>query len=222
MSDQTTLRAETGRATGSRESRRIRRAGGVPAIIYGRGVDPINVTVDHHDLMGIIQHSGSNAIITLDLGSEKHVTMPKVIERHPYRNSIRHVDFLKISLTEKTSASVAVHLVGEPAGVKDGGVLTHQLTSINIEALPTSIPSAIELDVSEMGLGDALRVADLPVIDGVEYLDDPEEAVAVLVIPHGVEEGEGEEAAEGEEAGEAEGEEAAAADEAPGEAEAGE
>ena len=116
MSDQITLRAETGRATGSRESRRLRREGSVPGIIYGRGIDPIIVSVDHHDLMGIIQHSGSNAIITLEIDSEQHVTMPKVIERHPFRNAIRHVDFLRISLDEATTADVACRAGGRPGG----------------------------------------------------------------------------------------------------------
>lgn len=200
MSDQITLRASTGRTTGSRESRRIRGAGGVPAIIYGRGVDPINVTVDHHELMGIIKHSGSNAIITLEVGSEKHVTMPKDIERHPFRNLIRHVDFLKISLTETTTADVAIHLVGEPVGVKEGGVLTHQVTNVAVSALPTAIPSMIELDVEALELGESLRVADLPVIEGVEYLDDPDAVVATVAIPRAVVlEEVDEDAAEGEE-----------------------
>lgn len=220
MSEQATLRAETGRATGSRESRRIRRDGGVPGIVYGRGVDPINITVDHHDLMAIIQHSGSNAIITLEVGGETHVTMPKVIERHPYRNAIRHVDFLKISLTETTTAEVTVHLVGEAAGVKEGGVLTHQLTTVTLSALPTAIPGAIELDVTGLGLGDSLRIGDLPQLDGVEYLTDPDEVIASVVVPRGLEEAEGEEAEGAEESEESE--EGESSDEAGEEAEAGE
>jgi large subunit ribosomal protein L25 len=225
MSDQTTLRAETGRVTGSRESNRIRRAGGVPAIMYGRGTDPVNVTVDHHDLMRIIQHSGGNAIITLEVGSEKHVTMPKVIERHPFRNLIRHVDFLKISLTETTTADVTIHLVGDPKGVKEGGVLTHQFTTAQVSALPTSIPSGIELDVSKLGLGESLRVGDLPAIAGVEYLDDPDEVVATVLAPRGLDLGEGVEGEEGVEGAEGDtggaGEEAEA-DEASAEGESGE
>lgn len=225
MSEQITLRADTGRVTGSRESNRIRRAGGVPAIIYGRGTDPVNVTVDHHDLMSIIQHSGGNAIITLEVGSEKHVTMPKVIERHPFRNLIRHVDFLKISLTETTTADVTIHLVGDPQGVKEGGVLTHQFTTAQVSALPTSIPSGIELDVSMLGLGESLRVADLPPIEGVEYLDDPDEVVATVLMPRGLDLGEGAEGEEGDEGAEGEsgeGGEQAETDEASAEGGSGE
>jgi large subunit ribosomal protein L25 len=221
MSDQTTLRAETGRATGSRESRRIRRDGGVPAIIYGRGVEPINVTVDHHALMGIIRHSGSNAIITLEVGGDKHVTMPKVIERHPFRNMIRHVDFLKISLTETTTAEVTIQLVGEPVGVKEGGVLTHQVSSLTVSALPMNIPASIELNVEGLAMGDSLRMADLPVIDGVEYLADPDEMIAAVVAPRVAAEGEGEEGAEAEEGAAASGE-SEGSDEAADEAESSE
>ena len=201
MSDQITLRAEVGRATGSRESRRLRRSGGVPGIIYGLGVDPINVAVDHHDLVGIIKHNGTNAIITLDLGSEQHVTMPKAIEHHPFRDMIRHVDFLKISLTEVTTAEVAVHLIGEAAGVKEGGVLTQQVPMVTVSALPFAIPSMIEIDVSALELGESLRVADLPVLEGVEYLSDLDAVVATVTIPRAVAaEGEGGEAAGGDEA----------------------
>lgn len=222
MSEQITLRADTGRVTGSRESNRIRRAGGVPAIMYGRGTDPVNVTVDHHDLMSIIQHAGGNAIITLEVGSEKHVTMPKVIERHPFRNLIRHVDFLKISLTETTTADVTIHLVGDAPGVKEGGVLTHQFTTAQVSALPTSIPSGIELDVSMLGLGESLRVADLPVIEGVEYLDDPDEVVATVLAPRGLDLGEGVEGEEGGEGAEGDAGEEAGADETSAEGDSGE
>lgn len=220
MSDQITLRAETGRATGSRESRRLRREGNVPAVIYGRGIDPIMVAVDHHDLMSIIQHQGTNAIITVEFGSESHVTMPKVIERHPYRNLIRHVDFLKISLDEVTTAEVAVELIGEAAGAIEGGVTTQVAGSLHVSALPMNIPASIEVDVTGLGLNESLRVADLVGVEGVEFLDDPDTVVAAVAIPRAVvedqpEEAEGEEVAEGEE-GQAEGGESGEAEEDSG------
>src|SRR5690606_25264760 len=112
------------RETGSRSSRRIRREGGVPAIVYGRGMDPVNIVANHHDLLALLTKGGANAIISLEVGSDTHVTMPQVVQRHPYRNQSRHVDFLAISLTEKTTADVHLELVGEPAGTVDGGVLS--------------------------------------------------------------------------------------------------
>jgi large subunit ribosomal protein L25 len=149
------------------------------------------------------------SIITLELDSESHVTMPKVIERHPFRNLIRHVDFLKISLDEATTAEVAVELVGDAPGTVEGGVLTQVANTLSISALPMVIPSSIEVDVSGLNLNDSLRLEELPEIEGVEFLDDPETVIATVAIPRAVvEEPTGEEAAEGEEG--VEGEEAGA------------
>lgn len=225
MSDQINLRASTGRKTGSRESRRLRREGEVPAIIYGRDVDePILVSVDHHDLkVALSTESGTNVVINLEVeGGDSVLTMPRIIERHPYRNLIRHVDFVTVSLTETVEAEVAVHLEGVPAGVEDGGVLSQPRGVVSIEALPTQIPNYIEVDVSHLELNDVLRIADLPVIEGVEYLDDPDATVASLTIPRAtIEDEAAEEAAELLEAEElAEGEEPEGEDE--GESEGGE
>lgn len=213
-SDQLTLRAETGRATGSRASRRIRREGGVPAVVYGRGADPVSITVDHHDLVAILAEGGSNAIISLEVDGETHVTMPKVVERHPFRNLIRHVDFFKISLTETTTVDVSISLQGVPAGAAEGGVLSVVQGTVSIVALPTAIPGEIEVDVSALGVGDSLRVEQLPEIEGVEFLDEPDTVLATVSVPRAVVE---EEVVEGEEEM-VEGEEEAAGD--AGEAEA--
>ncbi|HEY5685931.1 MAG TPA: 50S ribosomal protein L25 [Acidimicrobiia bacterium] len=219
MAEQITLRAEAGRATGSRESRRVRRTGAVPAIVYGKDMDPIPVAVDHHDLVAALStEAGRNALINLAIGADTLLTMPKVVERHPFRNLIRHVDFVTVSLTEVTQAEVAVHFLGEALGVKDGGILSTPRTSVLIEALPTGIPNAIEVDISGLELGDTLRIADLPAMEGVSYLDDLDQLVASITAPAAeiveeepeLEEGEAaeEEAAEAEagEAGESAGE----------------
>lgn len=187
MAEQIILRAETGRSPGSRESRRIRRRGGVPGIVYGRGMEPVPVTVDHHDLVAALStEAGHNALINLQVDGETVLTLPRLVERHPYRNLIRHVDFLQISLTEKVSAEVSIHLEGEPAGVAEGGVLSQALASVEIEALPTEIPSFIALDVSGLGLHESRRVADLPQLPGVTYLEDPETVVATVSVPRAV------------------------------------
>ncbi len=184
MSDQITLRAEAGRKTGSRESRRIRRTGNVPAIVYGKGTDPLALSVNHHDLVAALStEAGRNALINLEVGSDTILTMPKVVERHPFRNLIRHVDFVTVSLTEVTQAEVSVHFMGDALGVKEGGILSTPRTSVQIEALPTGIPNAIEVDISGLEMGDALRVSDLPVIEGVTYLDDPDAVIASVTAP---------------------------------------
>lgn len=223
-----TLRAETGRSTGSRESRRLRRTGRIPAIVYGKTIEPINVAVDAHDLhMALHTEAGSNALINLDIeGQDQILTMARVIERHPFRNEYRHVDFVTVSLDETVHAEVVIHFVGTPVGVVEGGVFSPSKTHVVVETLATSIPSGIELDISGVELGGALRIADLPRIEGVDYTEDPETVLMSVTAPAAEieeepEELEGEElegleeAAEGEEPhGQAE---EAAAEEAGGE-----
>ena len=215
MAEKITLRAESGRPTGSRASRRLRRDGAVPGIVYGRHREPLTVTVDHHDLMvALSTEAGSNALITLEVGGEELLTLPKQVERHPFRNRIRHIDFLAVSLTEKVRADVNVHLVGEPEGAREGGVLSQSMSSVAIESLPTDIPPGIEVDVSALGVGDSIRVADLPEFEGVTYFEDPDAVVASVTIPRAVveEEPEEEELEEGAEEAAEEGAEEAASE----------
>lgn len=214
MAEKITLRAESGRAPGSRNSQRIRRQGGVPAIVYGKSAQPVNIVVDHHDLVSALStEAGRNALITLDLDGKEILTIPKKIEKHPFRNQVRHVDFLTVSLTETIRADVAIHLVGTAPGLKLGGVESQSLSTIEVECLVSNIPTHVDLDVSSLGLHDSLRVSDLPELEGVTYLDDPETVVVSIIVPKiEVEPEPEEEVAEGEE-GAAESEEAAAAEE---------
>ncbi len=204
---QISLRAQAGRKPGSRESRRLRRTGQVPAVVYGSDLQPVAVQVDAHDLhVALHTEAGSNAIISLEIeGGDTLTTMARVIERHPFRNEYRHVDFITVDLTQKVHAEVALHFEGSPVGVKDGGVFSPQRTQVSIEVLPTQIPSFIELDVSGVEVGGALRIADLPEIEGVVYLEDPD-AVIMSVTAPAAEVEEETEAAEGEEGTEAAGE----------------
>ncbi len=210
-----TLRAETGRTRGSRASRRLRTLGKVPAVVYGRDMDPVAIAVDRGDLYGALHtEAGLNALIQLEIeDGEAPLTMAKVVDRHPVRGDIVHVDFVKISLTEKTRVEVSIDFQGEPVGVREGGILETISPTVAVEALPTEIPSSIPLDVSDLAIGDTLRVSDLPPIEGVDYVDDPEEPIVTVGLPAAeieeeveeelLEEGE-EELEEGEEVAEAE------------------
>jgi len=205
---QVSLRAQPGRKTGSRESRRIRRTGQVPAVVYGPELAPLPVQVDAHDLhVALHTEAGTNAIITLEIdGGDTLTTMARVIDRHPYRNEYRHIDFVTVDLSKKVTAEVALHFEGTPAGVREGGVFSPRRTSVHVEVLPTEIPAFIALDVSEVEVGGSLRVEDLPVIEGVEYQEDPDAVVMSVTTPAAeIEEpeaelqlGEGEELEEGE------------------------
>jgi large subunit ribosomal protein L25 len=185
MSSQVTLRAETGRATGSRESRRLRRTGQVPAIVYGKSLDPINVSVDAHDLhMALHTEAGANALINLEIeGQDEVLALARVIERHPFRNEYRHIDFVTVALDETVHAEVVIHFLGTPIGVEEGGVFSPSKTHVVVETLVTSIPSGIELDISSVAMGEALRIADLPEIEGVTYTEDPETVLMSVTAP---------------------------------------
>jgi len=207
-----TLRAETGRTQGSRPSRRLRRTGQVPAVVYGKDMEAQAIAVDGRELHGVLHtEAGLNALINLEIdGAKKRLTMAKMVDRHPVRGEITHVDFVTISLTEKTRAEVTLDLQGDPIGVREGGIIETINNSVLVEALPTEIPTSIVIDVSGMDVGDTLRVSDLPVIDGVEYIADLDEPLITVVLPAAeiaaevIEEGEGiEEGEEPEGGGEA-------------------
>jgi large subunit ribosomal protein L25 len=203
---QVTLKAATGRQLGSRASRRLRREGQVPAVVYGRGTEPRHVAVDHHDLsVAFHTDAGFNVLINLEIDESAGIpTLVRVIDRHPYRPQFRHVDFVQVSLTEKVQAEVALHFVGNPPGVREGGILSPIKNEVEIEALPAEIPAFIEVDVSHLNINDDLRVRDLPTIEGVLVLDDPEDLLVTVTTPaaeveevpeveEGAEEGEAEE-----------------------------
>jgi large subunit ribosomal protein L25 len=179
-----TLSAEPGRATGSAAARRLRREGKVPAVLYGREVEPTAVAVSAHDLtVALHTDAGANVLLSLDVDGSTHLALARQIQRHPWRDEISHVDFLKVSRTETVETEVAIHLVGEPAGAEDGGIVETVRSSVRVSALVTAIPGAISLDISDLVVGDHKRVADLAPIEGVEYLDDPDELLVTMVLP---------------------------------------
>jgi large subunit ribosomal protein L25 len=202
----------------------LRRQGLVPAIVYGRGTDPVSVIVSARDLYGVLHtEAGANALINLEVeGGDKLLTVAREIQRHPVRGEIAHLDFIKVSLDEAIQAEVGLEYTGEPIGVRDDGAVVETIeVSVMIEALPMEIPSSIQLDISEMNVGDTLTIADLPTLDGVAYIDDEDRPLVSVLVPRvaeepeeleGLEEIEGEILAEGEEAAEAAGREPAESD----------
>jgi len=185
--DQVTLRAEPRTEFGSRVGRRLRRTGSVPAVVYGRGLDPINVAVDRRELYAALHtEAGFNALINLEVAGTKKpfLTVAREVQRHPVRGEVAHLDFISISLTEEIDAEVAIEYVGIPIGVKrDAGIVETIRVSVNISALPLDIPGHITIDISEMEVNQTKRVADLPALKGVRYLDDAETDLVQVIIP---------------------------------------
>jgi large subunit ribosomal protein L25 len=182
--EQVNLRAERRQGAGTRPSRRLRAEGDIPAVLYGRGLDSTPLTVSKRDLYSVLHtDAGTNALINLEVGSDKFLTVARELQRHPVRGEIIHLDFINISLTEKIHAEVGIEFLGEPAGTKDGGIVDTIRNSVMISALPMEIPAHIQLDISALEVGETLTVASLPVIEGVEYLEDDESPLVSVVIP---------------------------------------
>jgi len=199
--------------TGSRDSRRLRREGLIPGVLYGRGKQPHPICVHERELRrALTGDHGLHAILDVVLEGQKttHASILKEAQQDPIKGRVIHVDLQEVRLDQPIQAQVVVELVGEAEGVKEGGVLSQVVREINVEALPMEVPDRLELDVSGMAIGDTLRLADLQTREGVTYLDDPEETVlANVTMPtrivepepeEGAELAEGEEVPEGEEA----------------------
>jgi large subunit ribosomal protein L25 len=187
---------------GSADARRLRRDGLIPGVLYGSGKKPHAICVPERELRRVLTGSGGlHTILDVVLEGQKttHASILKDFQQDPLRGHISHVDLQEVRLDQPIHATVAVQLIGEPAGAKEGGVLSQVQREINVEALPMEVPEHLELDVSDMAIGDTLRLADLPALGGVTYLDDADETVlATVTLPTRVEEPE-EELAEGEE-----------------------
>jgi large subunit ribosomal protein L25 len=211
---------------GSADARRLRKQGLIPGVLYGKGKSSHAIFVPERELRRVLTGAGGlHAIldVVLEGQSTAHASILKEYQQDPIRGHISHIDLQEVPLDEPIQASVIVQLVGEPAGAKEGGVLSQVQREINVEALPMEIPEHIDLDVTGMAIGDTLRLVDLSPIAGVTYLDDPEETVlATVTLPTREVEPEPEEVPEGEELPEGELPEGEAAEgEQPAEGEAG-
>jgi large subunit ribosomal protein L25 len=207
-------------ARGSAEVRRLRKEGLIPGVIYGGGNDPAAISVPERTLRKALTGSGGlHAILDVVVdGADGNAARPAILKDYQQdviTGRVTHIDLHQVRLDRPIQASVVIQLIGESAGVKEGGVLSQVTREITVEALPMEIPEHIDADVSEMLVGDTLRLADVRPIEGVTFLDDLEGTVLASVSAPTVfeepevevEEGEeGEELPEGEEAPEVEGE----------------
>lgn len=208
------LVAEARDATGKGVARRLRAAGRIPAVVYGRGVESKAVSIDPSALLRLLQSSGAgiNTLVELRLDGAARTVLVKELQRDPVRGRPLHADFYLIELDKTVEVSVPIRLVGKAAGVEFGGILDHPLREIELECLPRAIPESVEVDVSALGVGDSIHVRDLVLPEGVQVRTDADQAVASVIAPSVVEEPVAAKAVEAEE-GVAEGEEAAASEE---------
>jgi len=173
---------------GKGAARQLRARGQVPAVIYGHGREPMSLSLNARDLDKLLGHiQAESTVIEVTVEGHTAKTLIREIQRHPIKRQILHVDFQALVAGEKVIVSIPIVLTGTAEGVKlEGGVLEQPLRELEIEVDPANIPDHVELDVTNMMIGDSLHVSDLKVPEGVEIQDDPETSVAVLAAPRAV------------------------------------
>jgi len=207
---ESTLVAETGRRTGSRATGRLRAAGKIPGVLYGHGITPVPLAVDRRELRHALSGpAGVNAVVRLQVGGDTHPTVVKDLQRHPVRRTVTHIDFIVVRMDEEITVDVPIVLEGEAKRLlADNGVIEQALTTLAVLTTPADIPPQITIDITNLTVGDIVRVGDLVLPAGVTSELDPDTAVLIAAGSAELEEeaveaveGEG----EGEEAGAAEG-----------------
>jgi large subunit ribosomal protein L25 len=189
MSNQVSLKATRRTALGRNAVKKVKAAKAVPAILYGQGVEPQPLQVERRAINTVLSHAvGENILVNLEIEDggtpAPRLALINEVQHHPVNRSILHIDFQAVSTTETLVAEVPIEPVGEAVGVKTGGGLLEQsLRSLEVECLPKDLPEAIRVDVSNLGLGQALHVSDLPALAGVKFLLDSEVTVFLVSEP---------------------------------------
>ena len=171
---ETTLAAEAGRTIGTSATRRLRAAGRIPGVVYGHGADPIPVSVRARDFqIAMSGEAGLNTLLSLEVDGTDFLTLARDIQHHPVKNVVTHVDFLIVRRDEVISAEVGINLVGDAIEVHHGdGIVDQQLFTLHVKAKPADIPPSVDIDISSLTIGGALRVSDIAIPAGVELETD--------------------------------------------------
>jgi large subunit ribosomal protein L25 len=192
----TEISATTRKAQGTGASRRLRKAGRVPGIIYGEGEsvsEPTLIDIDHNDLFHSLRKETFHAsVLTLDLDGTKQQVLLRDFVMHPFRQQVQHIDFQRVSKNKKIHMKVPLHFVNAEVspGVKlSGGIVSHVLNDLNIACLPADLPEFIEVDLSNVAIGHSIHVADIKLPKGIEVAGHgghvAEAVVATVQIPRG-------------------------------------
>lgn len=209
---QTKLVATSGRPTGSAAARRLRAEGHVPGVLYGHGMSPLSVTVERRDLrLALSGPAGVNTVLSLEVDGKSYPAVVKELQRHPIKRTVNHIDFLQVNMNEEITVAVPVHLEGEAKAVlAEGGLVDPAVDTIEVLTTPNNMPNQFVIDITDMQVGDVIRLADVPMPAGVTATGDPEMPVVTVILTRAAaaagaegDGGEGEAAAEG---GDAEGE----------------
>ena len=175
------LAAQVREKTGKGVARKLRQSGLVPAVLYGKDKDPQTLIVDPQEVRAYL---AGNVIFDLEIeGLGKETAMIKEVQRDVISGDIKHIDFLHISMDEKVTVTVPITLVGDAAGVQEGGVIQQLLWELEVECLPLEIPETIEIDISNLGIGESLSVSEVSAPGGTDILTSGEEVIVTIVQP---------------------------------------
>jgi large subunit ribosomal protein L25 len=181
---ETTLHAEPRTETGKGAAHRLRATGRIPAILYGAGVDATPIQVSALDLLHLLhQTGGGSVLVDLRLDGAEYLTIAREIQRDLIHNRFIHIDFMAVNRDEKITVNVELHEVGESVGVHSGGVVEHHLREVELECLPVDVPERIEFDITNMNIGDSIRIGDLTPPPGVTFLTEADIMVLAVVEP---------------------------------------
>jgi len=175
------LKAESREVVG-KQVKALRRKGRLPGVIYGKGIDPILITLDMHSSSRLFPSITSSQLVVVEVEGKQHTTLVREKQRQPVTGGLVHIDFQEVSLTEKLRTPVMVELVGESPAVKNlNAVLVPGLEELEVEALPRDLPERFQVDVSRLvEIGQAIHVRDIVISDKVEILDDENEIIVVV------------------------------------------
>ncbi|MDU7054058.1 MAG: 50S ribosomal protein L25/general stress protein Ctc [Enterococcus hirae] len=162
---------------------KLRHEGKVPAIVYGYNVESTPIAIDGQIFSKLLRENGANTVITMTIDGKKVNTLVHKVQTNTFTNHFEHVEFLSVNMSEETEVETEIVLVGEAAGVKAGGVLAQNLYTVIVSATPNNLPERIEVDVTNLNLGDAITVADLPENNDYKVVSDGEEQIAAVAAP---------------------------------------
>ena len=162
---------------------KLRHEGKVPAIVYGYNVESTPIAIDGQIFSKLLRENGANTVITMTIDGKKVNTLVHKVQTNTFTNHFEHVEFLSVNMSEETEVETEIVLVGEAAGVKAGGVLAQNLYTVIVSATPSNLPERIEVDVTNLNLGDAITVADLPENNDYKVVSDGEEQIAAVASP---------------------------------------
>ncbi len=175
------LTASTGRLQGTRATRRLRREGKVPGVVYGLGADPVAVSVEYAELRGVLTtEAGLNGLIALEVDGGSQLCIVKELQRHPVRGEVNHVDFIRLDPDVEVAVEVPIVLLGQAKKVLDeNGMVDQPMFSLLVLSKPDAIPNELTVDVSDLEVGSSIRVGDVALPAGVRTEVDLDDAVAV-------------------------------------------